>query len=206
MANKLVSAVTGTWQRHDLLLECIENVRAQSYRPLEHVIVSDGPDPELRDLIAREQGSDVPIIFAELGKWWSGILRDSISAAPFMVAQLLARGDYGVWWADDERALVPDHVERLVNAIEEFDLDFAYPLVECWPVGRPGTRMVIGSNPPRNGQITHCLYRADALDKGGLFRTHVGSGSDWDAISRMMDSGCRWGMVNEVTFSHRVDK
>jgi glycosyltransferase involved in cell wall biosynthesis len=42
MKGKLVSVVTGTWHRHELLMEAIKNVRAQTYRPLEHVIVSDG--------------------------------------------------------------------------------------------------------------------------------------------------------------------
>lgn len=203
---KLVSVVTGTWQRHDLLLEAIENIRQQTYRPLEHVIVSDGPDPELRDLIAREQGTDVPIIFQELGFWASGLFRDSISAAPYMVAQLLARGEYQIWWADDERALVPDHIERLVDLCEQYNADFAYPKVSCRPKWQPDNEMIIGSNPPRNGQFTHCLYTRAALDKGMLFRTHVGSGTDWDAVSRTMMAGATWAYLPEVTFSHRIDK
>jgi hypothetical protein len=189
-----------------LLLETIENVRGQDYRPLEMVIVSDGPDPELRALVAARQSKDVPIVFAECGQHWSGVLTNSRAAVPFMVAQLLARGFYQLWWADDERALVPDHVSRLVAAIEDYDLDFAYPQVECYRPDRPDHKIVIGSNPPRNGTITHCLYRMDALDKGGLFQTHVGSGSDWDAVSRMMASGCKWGMVHDVTFSHQIDQ
>ena len=43
----LVSVVTGTWQRHDLLMEAIANVRSQTYPNIEHVIVSDGPDQAL---------------------------------------------------------------------------------------------------------------------------------------------------------------
>jgi len=210
---KLVSVVTGTWRRHDLLMECIQNVREQTYRPLEHVIVSDGPDPELEDLLLdatdgleSEVHDDVRVRFVQLGKHWSGILTNSISAAPFMVAQFLARGEYQMWLADDERMLVPDHIEKLVGLIEEYDLDFAYPLVDCWQKDHPNNHMVIGTNPPRNGTITHALYRADALDKGMLFRTHVGSGTDWDAIARCMAAGGRWGLLNEVTLSHRIDK
>lgn len=216
---KLVSVVTGTWQRHDLLLAAIENVRQQSYRPLEHVIVSDGPDPELADLIVRQRedrescshevypyNSDVPIRFAELGFWSSGLFRDSISAAPYMVAQLLARGEYQMWLADDERMLVPDHIERLVNLCEQYDADFAYPRVRMWWEGRPELTCEIGGNPPRNGQFTHCLYRREALDKGMLFRTHVGSGTDWDAVSRTMMAGATWAYLPEVTLTHRIDK
>lgn len=216
MTRKLVSVVTGTYQRHDLLLEAIENVRAQTYRPLEHVIVADGPDDTLRALMKEEitfrsclgLRERVPITFAELGFWSSGLFRDSISAAPFMVAQLLARGDYQMWLADDERMLVPDHIEKLVDLLELYDADFAYPKVKCYREP-PNLRWdgVIGTNPPQHGQFTHMLYRRDALDKGALFRTHVGSGTDWDACSRLMSTpGVRWVFLPEVTLSHRVDK
>lgn len=188
-------------------MEMIENVRAQTYRPLEMVIVADGPDPILRAKIEAIRGdSDVPIVFAELGFHSSSVLRDSMSAAPFMVAQLLARGEYQMWLADDERMLVPDHIETLVSLLEQYDADFAYPKVRMWWEGKPHLTTEIGQNPPRNGQFTHMLYRRDALDKGALFRTHVGSGTDWDACARLMGAGCRWVFNPHVTLSHRVDK
>jgi len=218
---KLVSVVTGTYNRHDLLLEAIENVRQQTYRPLEHVIVADGPDDDLEALLEenietyvstvaeRVEGGDpdyfVEIRFQQLGFHSSSLFTDSISAAPFMVAQLLARGEYQMWLADDERMLVPDHIEQLVDLIEQYDADFAYPKVEMtWPDS--DRKVVIGQNPPRNGQVTHMCYRRDALDKGALFRTHVGSGTDWDAFARLMASGCRWVFNPQVTFTHQVDK
>lgn len=209
---KLVSVVTGTYNRHEMLLEAIENVRQQTYRPLEHVIVSDCPDETLRHLVrfgavGQPDGERfVPIIFQELGFHSSSLFTDSISAAPFMVAQLLARGEYQMWLADDERMLVDTHIEQLVNLIEEYEADFAYPRVEMtWP--NSDRRMVIGTNPPRNGQFTHMLYRRDALDKGALFRTHVGSGTDWDAVSRVMSvPGVRWAFNPETTLTHQVDK
>ena len=110
-----------------------------------------------------------------------------------------------MWLADDERMLVPDHIEQLVDLIEQYDADFAYPKVEMtWPDS--DRRVVIGMNPPRNGQVTHMLYRRDALDKGALFRTHVGSGTDWDAFARLMASGCRWVFNPHVTLTHCVHK
>ena len=151
---KLVSVVTATWNRHDMLLEAIENVRQQTYRPLEHVIVADGPDEELENIVwDTVGGSDVRLTFVELGFHSSTVLTNSISAAPFMVAQLLARGEYQMWMADDERCLVPDHIERLVGLLEQYDADFAYPRVQMtWPDSEQV--MVIGGNPPRRGQFT----------------------------------------------------
>jgi GT2 family glycosyltransferase len=208
---KLVSVVTGTWQRHELLLEAIENVRQQTYRPLEHVVVSDGPDNELCRLVwerNRPPGwpGRVPITFQELGFWSSGEFTNSMSAAPFMVAQLLARGDYQMWLADDERMLVPDHIEALVDLLEQYDCDFAYPKVEMWRAGSDH-RFTIGTNPPQRNQFTHCLYRRDLLDKGMLFRPHVGAATDADALERVMGHrGIRWAFLPEVTLSHQVHK
>lgn len=202
MSRKLVSVVTGTYDRHELLLEAIENVRAQTYRPLEHVIVSDGPDDEL-DVVRDD--ADVPIIFQELGFWSSGLFTDSISAAPFMVAQLLARGEYQITLSDDERFLDPDAITKLVDNLEAYDSDFAYSKAEitfAWN----DRRDVIGTNPPRCGQITQFLYRRDALNRGMLFRTHVGSGTDWDSVARTMASGARWVFVPEILVTHRADK
>jgi hypothetical protein len=43
-----VTIVTPTWQRHDLLLNrAIPSVQAQGYPGVEHLVISDGPDPPL---------------------------------------------------------------------------------------------------------------------------------------------------------------
>lgn len=217
MDRKLVSFVTGTWQRHDLLVELIENVRAQTYRPLEHVIVSDGPDPELRDLVARNLNLHahdnmkqperyVPIVFCELGRQWSEFLGpDSISASPFKVAQFLAHGDYQCWAADDE-SFTPDHVERLIDIIEDLGVDFAYSQSRCWRPGQsPDGGMVIGRNPPAHGHITQATYRVEML-KHRMFELHVGSGTDWDQVKHWMAAGASWAFLREVTHTHRIDK
>lgn len=196
----------------------IENVRAQSYRPLETVIVSDGPDGTLRFLFDQEDehrwaddGAEdprwVPIRYAECGRNWSSFLAYSRSAVPFQVAQWLARGDYLCWLADDER-MTPDHIEALVDLLEERRVDFVYSKAECWyaPGVRDGAEpMTTGSDPPRCGTITNALYRAELLDYRG-FRTHIGSGTDWDQVEAWMRHGASWAMLDRVTLRHRIDK
>ena len=201
----LVSVVTGTWQRHDLLMEAIANVRTQTYPNVEHVIVSDGPDPELARLMSSFAGG-VPILFAELGRQWSEFLGDSMSAAPFKVAQFLARGQYQMWLADDERMLVPDYIERMVNVLDETGCDFAYSKVRMWWANNhPGTVWDMGSERPRSGNITSAFYRAELL-KHRMFELHVGSGTDWDQIAAWMAAGAKWAYIDETLFSHRIDK
>lgn len=215
----LVSVVTGTWQRHELLLGLIESLRAQTYRPLEHVIVSDGADPELRALLEKDRRDlaqalrfdssldldrDVPIRFVELGFQSTEFFSMSVAAAPFLVAQLLARGELQMWAADDER-FSPDHVEALVELLQKKDADFVSPLVDCYLKDSTAPPMTIGTDPPRNGTITHALYRRELLDYR-TFRLHIGSGHDWDQTQAWLDAGARFALLPRVTMTHRIDK
>lgn len=206
----LVSAVTGTWRRHELLMGAIESLRQQTYRPLEHVIVSDGQDAALRALIERVQAeaeaTDPPIRFVELGRNWSTFLTNSMSAVPFQVAQWMARGEYHLWLADDERFTCPDAIAALVDALEAADADFAYPKVHVYWKNRPEKVWAIGEPTPRFGTVTHALHRADILDvPGGGFRPHTGKANDWDQFERWMAAGKRWAFLDRVTLTHRID-
>ena len=209
----LVSVITGTWQRHDLLLEMIEHLRAQTYRPLEHVIVSDGPDDVLRELILEyvRQGNvgigerRCPVRFVELGRHWTAELSESFAAAPFIVGQFLACGEYACLWADDERA-TPEHIEKLVDLIEATGVDFVYPSVDFWWRDRPNEHQIIGMDPPQLGSITHWLYRPSMIEcAGGPYATHTGRANDWEFVRRAILGGASWAWLEEVTFSHRAD-
>jgi hypothetical protein len=184
------------------------------------VIVSDGQDDVLHDLISRAMFSpsppqsdpnavviranlDVPIRFVECGRHWTGLLSDSFAAAPLLVASLMATGEYQTWLADDER-MAPDHVEALVDLLERSESDFVYGRVEMYWKDRPTERWTIGTDPARYGQVTNALYRADIL-KRGLYRVGEGMQSDWATISQWIDAGARYAMLDRVTLTHRAD-
>jgi GT2 family glycosyltransferase len=208
VSRPLVSVLTPTWQRPELLRGCIENVRASTYRPLEHVIVSDGLDEDAvelsRDQLGVQDWDDrrVPIWFVELGRNWSSFLPDAYAAAPMTVAMLLARGAYQCWLADDER-MAPDHVELLVELLERELADFAYSRVQMYRAD--GSSWVIGRYPPALGEITHALYRAEVL-KLGLYVFGDDRTSDWATISRWQSRGAKAAYLDRVTMTHRVDR
>lgn len=217
MDNKLVSIITGTYARPRELIKCIETVRAQTYPNIEHCIVHDGPlyelETETAEIIQQliycgNNNSNVPIKFICTGRQWSHFLANSISAVPYQVAQWLASGDYLSWLADDE-TMEHNHIELLVNLLEECNVDFAYSKSEVWfnpnidnRIRLPG---VIGMNPPICGQITQALYRVELLDYAG-FEPHIGSGTDWYQIDTWMKAGASWAFLDKVTHTHRVDK
>ena len=64
----VVSVITPTWQRHKLLLDrALPAVQTQTYPLTEHVIVSDGPDPELSHLLLNQPSTGrVRILYWEL--------------------------------------------------------------------------------------------------------------------------------------------
>lgn len=215
MSRPLVTVCTPTWQRPDLLAETIRHVREQDYRPLEHVIVNDGEDDwfdEAMNDSAYEHSfcpseEFVPLRFVELGRNWSGLMPESFGIAPLTVGYLLARGDYVMSWCDDERALVPDHISRLVDLLESSGADFVYPRVKIWRVGDPDgpETAVIGTDPPEYCQITHYLARASCFWRFGMPRwgTHP---VDWSLIDDWMKAGAIWAMLPECTFEHRLDQ
>jgi glycosyltransferase involved in cell wall biosynthesis len=212
MTRPLVSVITPTWQRPELLAACIQNVRLQTYRPLEHVIVSDGPDRETSrvaldalDCGARlDPSRDVAMRYVVLGRNWTSFLIDSFAAAPMIVGQLIASGDYQTWLADDEWAEL-DHIQTLVTALEDAGADLSYGRVRMyWNGQRPEQGYDIGADPPQYGQITNVLYRTDLL-KRGLHPFGAGMSPDWACISQWLDAGARWAYVNRVTLTHRID-
>lgn len=205
----LVSIITPTWQRHNLLMETIADVRRQTYPSLEHVIVSDGQDDVLARLtvgpLMAQFSGGVPIRFVELGRNWSTFLPRSFGVAPLTVGALMARGEYHMWLCDDER-MQPDHVEHLVDLIESTGADFVYPQVLMWKTSHPGIAWTIGTDPPEHCQITHVLYRASALQKA-MYRFGMPEGieNDWDMVNRWMEAGATWAMSERCTISHRAD-
>jgi glycosyltransferase involved in cell wall biosynthesis len=208
----LLSVVTPTYARHDLLLETVEEVAAQDYPNLEHIIVTDGPDPELRRRLWSAghrpadpfyDGGPSRLTFLELGRNWSTFIPNNFGIGPIVAGLLAARGEYLCWWCDDERA-DPDHLSRMVGLLEARGVDFAYPLVRFWrPHEGPEGGFDIGTDPPRHGQFTHSVFRADVLKKAmPAWNAHP---VDWTLCEAWMEAHATWAMLPEITFSHRAD-
>jgi GT2 family glycosyltransferase len=212
-ARPLVSIITGTIpSRLDLVIETMNNVRAQTYPNLEHCIAIEGEPDEVEAAVTRVRFESVPMSrfvstrTVSLGRWWSVDLSESYAAAPFMVGQMMARGAYACLWADDERALDPEHLTKMVDLIESSGADFVYPIVDFWWKDDPERHRLIWADPPQHGSITHWLYRPSMIEKaGGPYRTHVGRANDWEFIERAMQGGATWAFLPEITFSHRAD-
>jgi hypothetical protein len=189
----LVSVITPTWRRHGTLLgRCIPSVQAQTYGSIEHVIVSDGPDDELRKALY-DGLPEHEIIFDQLpdhdpGARWG--LRARLRALE------LATGEY-VAYLDDDDAWRPYHVAVLVTALA------ANPAAQFgWTrmaVHLPdGTTAHLGDPEPSYGRIaSSMMFHRRALLDVATWRD--AAMDDWDLVERWVLAGAQYVAVDEVT-------
>lgn len=199
----LVSVITPTWQRYDLLLgRCMPSVAAQSYGHIEHIIVSDGPDPGLAERMAKVTAwAGDSVRFQELPA--HGIRWGDAPAARWGVdARLcgieMAKGEY-IAYLDDDNSFRPEHVARLVAALEANpDAGFAYSRML---VSGRGTPYLIGTDPPACGLIdtSQIMHRAALTGAASWRDDGVQETIDWDLVARWMKAGTRWVLDDAVT-------
>ena len=193
----LVSVVTATHQRHNLLLgRCIPSVWAQTYQPLEHLIVSDGPDPELRSQLKDLGYTTAPRTnrrLVELGRNW-GLVGNAARAA----GALLAAGDW-ICYLDDDNEFDPGHVAATVAEAERTGADL---VCTAWrtPDGDLGGWAPPGTN---HTDASALLHRADALRVASWQLsdryTATGYAADGDLVDRWVAAGLRWSFLPEPT-------
>ena len=120
-----VSIITPT-TGNPYLAECIASVRAQTYKNIEHIVVIDGKE--------RWGKADEILLAAEFP---NGV-NEHVCVLPYPTgtnrynghrvygaATYFADGDYHLW-LDDDNVLEPNHVENLVNLVQEKQLHWAY--------------------------------------------------------------------------------
>lgn len=188
----LVSVITPTWQRHDLLLgRCIPSVQVQTCNDLEHIVVSDGPDPELVRLLAERYPPwrHPPVRFAELPSHigsWGGPGR-ALGAA-------LAQGTY-IAYLDDDDAYRPVHVATLATALELHpEVGFVHSaMVAHLP---SGARLKYSGPPGVMLGTPMIMHRRELLD---IATWPSGLHEDTALVQAWMDAGVKHGAVTMTT-------
>jgi glycosyltransferase involved in cell wall biosynthesis len=122
-----VSVVTATWRRPQLLLgRCLPSVERQTWPAVEHIVVSDGPDPPLAHQMAQEWPG---VIFECLPEW---VPAEHSGVRPRLRGLELAKGEF-VAYLDDDDSFRPGHCELLARALLDHpEAGFAYSRMASW--------------------------------------------------------------------------
>jgi len=180
----LASIVTPTMPgREDLLLKrCMPSIRAVDWPEVEHVIVSD-PNPTLRKLIKQFDN----VRFVEINDTWRDGSKDlSIGAVPWHIGSMMALGEY-VGFVGDDDELLPDHITRHAEALQEFDFSVS-PIqfrVRGEDVQVIGDRLACGFL-----DATGIMCRREAL-RVANWHANGEDAADWRLVRDWMERGLK---------------
>ncbi len=109
MPTPLVSLITRTFNRADLLFEAYQSIAAQTYTHIEWIIVNDGGEqPDQTQLLAAGAISHIQIVHLADNQGRSAAAQAGLDAAT---------GEF-VGFLDDDDLLYPNHVTLLVTALQ----------------------------------------------------------------------------------------
>jgi glycosyltransferase involved in cell wall biosynthesis len=191
---KVVTVITPTWQRHEYLFDrCIPSVMNQTYAYTEHIVVSDGPDPELRMLIKNYVPQLTHVRYFELAehpehRHW-GIPARSLALDK-------ATGDY-ITYCDDDDALRPNHCELAAQSLlENPDCGLT---ISRMVSHNPGGEFIIGWGPPTEGNVgTPMLtHRRELLDVASW--GYDSATEDYDLVKSWLEADVKFARVDAET-------
>jgi glycosyltransferase involved in cell wall biosynthesis len=124
MKVSVITATTGGVR----LADCIESVRNQTYKNIEHYVIVDGSDrweqtSEILNAMEFPNGNNEFVIVLPNATGLNRFNGHRIYGG----FSFLTNGDY-IAWLDDDNEFTPNHIESLVKITQEKQLDWAYSL------------------------------------------------------------------------------
>jgi GT2 family glycosyltransferase len=208
----LVSICITHYNRPTLLHDCLASVRAQTYSPLEVVLVDDGStQPAAQAFLYSLQGE-----FAAKG--WTLIRQENryLGAARNAAARA-AKGDY-LFFLDDDNLLMPNGVQQAVRVAQHTGADIVTAIMAqfsgpagCQPT-RPDTLVVHAGSAPLLGLFDNNLGDANALirrncwiELGGCTEDRDVGAEDWEFYAKAILNGRRLEHSLKPFLWYRVD-
>jgi glycosyltransferase involved in cell wall biosynthesis len=194
--DRLVSVIITVYNAAPYLGEAIESVLAQTYRPLELIVLDDGSTDGSGD-VAQRYGS--PVRFTRQERRGLGAARNAAVA--------LARGSYFTFLDADDR-FVPEKLERQMEVLDtdpETDMVFGHVTEFVSPDIDPSAarlRDPVHDVPWRTPNLM--LVRRPSFVKAGPFSEtlRVGIGLEWYA--RAIDAGLKEAVPAFVALERRL--
>jgi glycosyltransferase involved in cell wall biosynthesis len=207
----LVSVVVPTHNRADLLVETLDSVAWQTYRPVEVLVVDDGSTDETKEAVGRwgeAQRGDAGLSVRYIHQENAGVqtARNRGLAA--------SRGQY-IQYLDSDDLMHPERLQRMVGALEEdAALDCVWADYECFegePDWSKADRPVVRREPTVETALRWVpwitvapLYRRRCCLRMGPWRTDFMIFHDWEYGMRLAVLGARMRQVEAVLMLVRI--
>jgi glycosyltransferase involved in cell wall biosynthesis len=186
--NPLVSVIIPTYNRLLTLAELMESLTRQTFQNFEVIIVNDAGE---KVETVKEAYSNLDIHIIDLEKNSGHVLSRNAGIEQ-------AKGEL-IMLMDDDDLLVPEHMERMLAAMGDFDLVFADVEIVHFEtengVRIPKERFLFAYELDLEAMrsfstfvSTGCIYRKAIHDEIGLFDPGVHNYWDWDFFLRVSDT------------------
>lgn len=189
-SSPLVSIITITKNRADLIHRCIESIHRQTYQNYEHIIVDGNSSDNTKEIVSSY--NDPHIKYIKLPK----------SGASYQMKEgsQRAKGKY-ITFLDDDDEYCPEKIEKQVEVFET--LSNEYGIVYCWmtyydskdlshalyvhaPTYRGDVHVEAVTGPNISGTPTLMIRNEVFQEYGGTFSEDCGlEGSDWELVARI---------------------
>lgn len=185
MSNPLVSVVIPTFNCKGVLRDALASVAAQTYAPLEIIVV---------DSFSTDGTAELAAQYGTVYSFGKDPSQKNVFGAPFQrnYGVSKANGEY-VYWFDSDMRMKPDTVARCVRTIQETQADAVIVPEESygegfWAQCRRLEKACYNRNPRSLTDAARFLRKSawDAL--GGLDAT-LGGNDDYDLQLRLNDAG-----------------
>lgn len=191
----LISVITPTWQRHDMLLgQCIPSVQAQGWPCTEHIVVSDGPDPGLAEKLAQPwQNGWKNLWYRELPGHDPELHYGHLARAHGVE---MAQGEY-ITYCDDDDTMRPMHCSLLAQALDE-NPGAGFAVSQMLSHG-PGGSSVIGDGEIACGNVgTPMIMHRRELAEIATW-DHGSQYEDWELVLAWINAGISYVRVWQPT-------
>ena len=190
MEQPLVSVITITRNRGNLIGRCVHSVLSQTYKNIEHIIV-DGASDDNTDEVIRSF-NDVRIHYVKLDSNWP-------IASTYNYGVEMARGQF-ITFLDSDDEYKPTKIEKQLKKLLSLPKD--YGMVYCWmtyydqatmsivrehkPSVKGNVSKDVVEKPVVSGTPTYFMRRDTFLESGGwVEQERIGIVSDWELGARL---------------------
>ena len=202
----LVSVIVPTFNRAHYLLDCLNSVVRQTYRPIELIVVDDGSTDDTQAVVARWREAltldrEFSIVFSTLPNGGANIARNH--------GLLASKGEF-IQFLDSDDLLLPHKLTNAVRSIREQDADYAYcPVAFCDEKlqPRPGSfgAALTGND---SDYLTYLwqtmgpVYRRNVIQTVGPWLESIFYADDWEYAARVKLQG--WKGVFDPTVGAKL--